>query len=152
MSSPSFFLQPDGLARLMYQPDGALLSGWVAAVAAQQDGLAPGSLQHQAWTLGPQFRLLLDRAAELRWNVYHVFVVLVYVLCTPDARLRLPPHDHEFLNAHVRPIVDAWIDGLVLTSGAHMTRASEAKNGLVTTLVALLMDRYAVMYLFPMPN
>lgn len=127
----------------MYQPQDWMLEGWVRAVAHRQDSMPNDSLERMAWYLGPQTRQFLDECLALKWNVYLVFAVLVYMVCTPDACSLLPPHDMDFVNKEVRPLLNSWLRGQ-LPSGKPMTRSSEGILNLIPSFVHRLMDSYAV--------
>lgn len=143
-----WFQRPENLHVLMYMPNDAQLLDWVRAIAVHQDSLAPDSLQRQAWFLGATYRKLLDQVIELKWNVYCVFVILVFVFCIPEARSRLPKHDHDFLNSEVVPRYQCWIRGL-RPDGSLITHSSQAVHNLIPVLVHQLMDMYATGYLIP---
>ena len=144
-----WFKQPTSLVHLMYGVKSSMLLDWVRAVAAQQDALVPGSLDRQAWSMGAVMRRLIEFSlTEMQWNVYHIFIVLVYLKSTPEARMHLKPHDANFIYRHVEPLFDCWIRGRTLDYRcASLVSADEAsKHTPVAALVAELMERYAALY------
>ena len=143
-----WFQQPDGLRDLMYFPNNAKLLDWVRAIAVHQDSLAKDSLEKQAWFLGATFRSLIERTLELKWNVYCVFVVLVYVFCIPEARHRLPAHDLAFIYEGVLPRYQTWIRGLQ-PRGELITHSLQSQLNLIPVLVHNLIDMYAIWYMNP---
>jgi hypothetical protein len=147
-----WFQQPTGLSTLMYMPNDAMLLEWVGWVAAFQDSLPKDSLRRHTWTLGAPYRLLLEDTLRLKWNIYCMFFILIYVLCTAEARMRLPPRDQAFLEEDVRPRVRHWIRGH-RPDGRPMTHRSESMLGLVPVFMHQLMDMYAICRLSePLPE
>jgi hypothetical protein len=138
-----WFQRPTSLRDLMYLPNDTQLLDWVRAIAVHQDSLVADSLEKQAWYLGATFRSLIERTLELKWNVYCVFVILVYVSCIPEARHRLKPHDLAFVYDEFVPRYNHWIRGL-RPDGSQITHSSQAQLALIPVLVHQLMDMYAL--------
>ena len=138
-----FFQQPDTLCSLMYMPNNTMLLDWTFWVASFQDSLPKDSLRRHTWTLGAPFRILLENTLQLQWNIYCQFVILIYVLCTPEARMLLPPRDLGFLDEEVRPRIRHWIRGH-RPDGRPMTHRSESMLNLVPCFMHQLMDLYAI--------
>lgn len=141
--SVDWYRQPDGLFYLMYMHTNEQLLEWVRAIMHHQDSLTPGSLQKQAWFLGVPYRTLLSKVADYPWNLYSIYVILIFVSYIPEARERLPPRDIAFLREDVIPRID-WLIRGVMPSGRPITQSIEGLLNLIPTVVHQLIDLYAV--------
>ncbi len=105
-------LIPTTLRPLLLDPSPREVDRWIQALGGYLDHLKDRPDKDAVMGLGEDFRLAFDKVSQPRTDMgFRILLVLVYLLCTPAATVRLDPRTDGAFLVEFNRVLGEWLTG-----------------------------------------